>query len=145
MDAVVRWTLAQPGNENVRSVNALVGETNDGGAERHPRPARHARARARGDRRRATAGAVEEGAVGAGTGTIALRLERRHRHLVAQASTAAQGDTWTVGVLVQTNYGGKLDDRRRAGVEGARAGRADRCASASRADAPIAEPATAPA
>ena len=31
LDAVVRWTVAQPGNENVRSVNALVGETNDGG------------------------------------------------------------------------------------------------------------------
>ena len=31
VDAVVRWTTAQPGNENVRSVNALVGETNDGG------------------------------------------------------------------------------------------------------------------
>ena len=30
IDAVVRWTLAQPGNEQVRSVNALVGETNDG-------------------------------------------------------------------------------------------------------------------
>jgi D-aminopeptidase len=30
VDAVVRWTLAQPGNENVRSVNAVVGETNDG-------------------------------------------------------------------------------------------------------------------
>src|SRR5437588_46137 len=30
LDAVVRWTLAQPGNEQVRSVNGLVGETNDG-------------------------------------------------------------------------------------------------------------------
>ena len=43
LDGVARWTLAQPGNENVRSVNGLVGETNDGGAERHPRVSRSPR------------------------------------------------------------------------------------------------------
>ena len=40
MDAVVGWTLEQPGNEDVRSVNAVVGETNDGRPERHPRAGR---------------------------------------------------------------------------------------------------------
>lgn len=105
MDAVVRWTLALPGNERVRSVNALVGETNDGTLNdiRGPHLTREhvtaAIASARG-------GAVEEGAVGAGTGTIAFGWKGgigTSSRLVRQGT-----DTWTIGVLVQTNYGGKL-------------------------------------
>ena len=71
VDAVVRWSIAQVGNENVRSVNALVGETNDGtlndirGFHVTGDHVRSAIATAR-------AGTVEEGAVGAGTGTIAF-------------------------------------------------------------------------
>src|SRR3982751_6981267 len=71
VDAVIRYTIAQPGNERVRSVNALVGETNDGGLNDIrglPVTREHvtaAIASARG-------GAVDEGAVGAGTGTIAF-------------------------------------------------------------------------
>ena len=68
---VVRWTLAQPGNENVRSVNALVGETNDGTLNdirglhvTREHVLRRSPAR--------TTGAVDEGAVGAGTGTVAF-------------------------------------------------------------------------
>src|SRR4029079_10789904 len=71
IDAVVRWTLAQPGNENVRSVNALVGETNDGtlnDIRRLPVTRDHVTAAIAN----AAPGAVEEGAVGAGTGTIAF-------------------------------------------------------------------------
>src|SRR5688572_1491238 len=71
MDGLVRWTLQQQGNEQVRSVNALVGETNDGGLNDirglHVRPEHVLAAIAS-----ARAGAVEEGSVGAGTGTRAF-------------------------------------------------------------------------
>jgi D-aminopeptidase len=105
VDAVVRWTLGQPGNENVRSVNALVGETNDGGLNdiRGLHVTRdHVAAAIAGARD----GAVDEGAIGAGTGTLAFGWKggigtssRRIRQ---------QSDEWTVGVLVQSNYGGRL-------------------------------------
>lgn len=108
VDAVVRWTIAQSGNENVRSVNALVGETNDGGLNdiRGLHVTRdHVHAAIAG----AKEGAVEEGAVGAGTGTSAFGWKggigtssRRVRQPDAESAT------WTVGVLVQTNYGGRL-------------------------------------
>jgi D-aminopeptidase len=108
MDAVVRWTTAQPGNENVRSVNALVGETNDGGLNdiRGLHVTRdHVAAAIAGAR----AGAVDEGSVGAGTGTVAFGWKGgigTSSRTVRQGSGSA--DTWTVGVLVQSNYGGKL-------------------------------------
>src|SRR3954452_7907125 len=71
MDAVVRWTLAQPGNESVRSVNALVGETNDGTLN-DIRGLHVTRDHVHAAIANATAGAVDEGAVGAGTGTVAF-------------------------------------------------------------------------
>jgi D-aminopeptidase len=105
MDGVVRWTMAQPGNENVRSVNALVGETNDGGLNdiRGLHVTRdHVIAAIAG----AKAGPVEEGAVGAGTGTVAFGWKGG---IGTSSRTVRQGnETWTVGVLVQSNYGGKL-------------------------------------
>ena len=105
VDAIVRWTLAQPGNENVRSVNALVGETNDGTLN-DIRGLHVAREHVTSAIAGAKTGAVEEGAVGAGTGTIAFGwkggIGTSSRRLHQQA------DTWTVGVLVQTNYGGRL-------------------------------------
>src|SRR5438270_3991120 len=68
---IIEWTLKQPGNEEVRSVNAVVGETNDGTLNdiraRRVRPADAVAAI-----EAARAGPVEEGAVGAGTGTIAF-------------------------------------------------------------------------
>ena len=67
----VRWTLAQPGNEDVRSVNALVGETNDG-ALNDIRGMPVTRDHVAAAITSAKAGPVEEGAVGAGTGTIAF-------------------------------------------------------------------------
>ena len=108
VDAVVRWTTAQPGNENVRSVNALVGETNDGTLNdiRGQHVTReHVLAAVNGAR----TGAVDEGAVGAGTGTIAFGWKGG----IGTSSRTVRQDgsgnaTWTVGVLVQTNYGGKL-------------------------------------
>ena len=105
MDAVVRWTLAQAGNGEVRSVNALVGETNDGGLNdiRGLRVTReHVQAAIAG----AKGGAVEEGAVGAGTGTIAFGWKGG----IGTSSRRVRvgGETYTVGVLVQTNYGGRL-------------------------------------
>jgi D-aminopeptidase len=105
VDAVVRWTLAQPGNENVRSINALVGETNDGRLNdiRGLHVTREHVTTALADARD---GAVAEGSVGAGTGTVAFGWKGG----IGTSSRVAvqQPDQWTVGVLVQTNYGGRL-------------------------------------
>ena len=70
MDAVVRYTIGQPGNEQVRSVNALVGETNDGGLN-DIRGLHVTREHVFEAIRSAKGGAVAEGTVGAGTGTMA--------------------------------------------------------------------------
>lgn len=118
--AAVEWTLAQPGNEQVRSVNAVVGETNDGFLNdirgRHVTIA---------DARRAidsaTDGPVSEGAVGAGTGTVAFGWKGGIG--TASRKLPASLGGWTVGVLTQTNYGGVLTI---AGVPvGVRLGRYD--------------------
>jgi D-aminopeptidase len=105
VDAVVRWTLAQPGNENVRSVNALVGETNDGGLN-DIRGLHVTRDHVTAAIVSAREAAVDEGAIGAGTGTVAFGWKGG----IGTASRRArqQNDTWTVGVLVQSNYGGRL-------------------------------------
>ena len=104
-DALVRWTLAQPGNEDVRSVNAVVGETNDGllndirGAHVRPEHVWEAIASAR-------PGPVEEGTVGGGTGTVCLGWKGG----IGTASRVlpARYGGYVVGVLVQTNFGGIL-------------------------------------
>jgi D-aminopeptidase len=105
LDGVVRWTIAQPGNEDVRSVNGLVGETNDGGLNDirglHV-TAEHVRTAIAG----AKTGAVDEGAVGAGTGTSAFGWKGGIG--TSSRRVRQRNDTWTVGVLVQTNYGGRL-------------------------------------
>ena len=72
VDAVVRWTLAQPGNGDVRSVNALVGETNDGTLN-DIRGFHVTRDHVTAAITSARTGTVDEGSVGAGTGTIASR------------------------------------------------------------------------
>ena len=105
VEGVVRWTLAQDGNGNVRSVNALVGETNDGRLNDirglHV-TADHVRQAIDG----AAAGPVAEGAVGAGTGTVAFGWKGG---VGTSSRLVRQGDsTWTVGALVQSNYGGRL-------------------------------------
>jgi D-aminopeptidase len=105
LDAVVRWTVAQPGNENVRSVNGLVGETNDGGLN-DIRGFNVTRDDVFAAIFEAKSGPVEEGAVGAGTGTVAFGWKGG----IGTSSRAVGADPtrWTVGVLVQTNYGGRL-------------------------------------
>jgi D-aminopeptidase len=104
-DALVAWMLDQPGMMNVRSVNPLVGETNDGALNAiRTRPVsaedvREALANAR-------AGPVDEGAVGAGAGTIAFGW-KGGIGTSSRVLPASLGG-WTVGVLVQSNYGGVL-------------------------------------
>jgi D-aminopeptidase len=105
VESIVRWTIAQPGNENVRSVNAVVGETNDGGLNdiRGLHVTRDHVLRAITGARD---GAVDEGAVGAGTGTIAFGWKGGIG--TSSRRVSQQGQTYLVGVLVQSNYGGKL-------------------------------------
>ena len=105
LDAVVRWTVAQAGNENVRSVNALVGETNDGGLN-DIRGFHVTREHVLSAIATARTDAVEEGAVGAGTGTIAFGWKGGIG--TSSRQVRQQDNTWMVGVLVQTNYGGRL-------------------------------------
>ena len=105
VDAVARWTIAQPGNENVRSVNALVGETNDGGLN-DIRGFHVTRESVMAAITAATGGPVEEGAVGAGTGTVAFGWKGGIG--TSSRTVRVQDATYTVGVLVQSNYGGKL-------------------------------------
>jgi D-aminopeptidase len=112
---VIGWTLRQPGNEQVRSVNAVIGETNDGflndiRARRVTADHAVAAIEAAGD------GPVEEGAVGAGTGTIAFGWKGGIGTASRRLPEPLGG--WTVGVLVQTNYGGVLT------VDGVRVGEA---------------------
>ena len=105
VEAVVRWTIAQPGNEDVRSVNALVGETNDGGLN-DIRGLHVTRDHVTSAIASARASAVEEGAVGAGAGTVAFGWKGG----IGTSSRVIQqqNDSWTVGVLVQSNFGGRL-------------------------------------
>ncbi|MFC3715805.1 P1 family peptidase [Luteimonas soli] len=104
-DAMADWMLRQPGMENVRSINPVVGETNDGGLnDIRARPiAAEDVWRALDD---AHAGPVAEGSVGAGTGTQAFGW-KGGIGTSSRVLPAALGG-WTVGVLVQTNYGGVL-------------------------------------
>jgi D-aminopeptidase len=104
-DALVEYMLALPGNENVRSVNPLVAETNDGGL--NDIRGRHvAREDVHAAIKGATGGAVEEGAVGAGTGTIAFGFKGGIGTSSRKLPPRLGG--YTVGALVQTNYGGVL-------------------------------------
>jgi D-aminopeptidase len=105
IEAVNRWTLAQPGNEHIGSLNAIIGETNDGRLNDiragFPTIEQIGEAIAA-----AKSGPVEEGAVGAGTGTVAFGFKGGIGTSSRQLP-AAQGG-YLVGVLVQSNYGGEL-------------------------------------
>jgi len=103
---IIEWTLDQPGNQEVRSVNAVVGETNDGGINDirrrfvTPTIARTAIETAR------TAEPVAEGNVGAGNGTVAFGFKAG----IGTSSRVVQvgGKEYMLGVLLQANYGGDL-------------------------------------
>lgn len=104
-DAMVGWLLERPGMGNVRSINPVVGETNDGGlSDIRSRPIRpeHVVSALEG----ASDGPVAEGSVGAGTGTRAFGYKGGIGTSSRQLSNSSGG--YTVGVLVQSNYGGSL-------------------------------------
>ncbi len=104
-DAMVAWMLARPGMERVRSINPVVGETNDGGLNAiRDRPI--TAQEVVNALEHATTGPVEEGSVGAGRGTSALGW-KGGIGTASRALPASLGG-WTVGVLVQTNFGGVL-------------------------------------
>ena len=106
IEGAVRYTLMQPGNENVRSVNAVVGETNDGRLNKirqmyvTPQMVIDAISNAHG-------GPVEQGNVGAGTGTICFGFKGGIGTSSRVLPESLGG--YTIGVLVQTNYGGILE------------------------------------
>jgi D-aminopeptidase len=104
-DALISYMLALPGNQDVLSINPVVGETNDGylsdirGRHITPEDVFAAIKNAKG-------GAVEEGAVGAGTGTVAFGWKGGIGTASRRLPASLGG--YTVGILVQTNFGGVL-------------------------------------
>ncbi|TWT22723.1 P1 family peptidase [Luteimonas marina] len=104
-DALVERQLALPGMEQVRSLNPVVGETNDGFLnDIRARPLRPEHVRRALDT--ASADNVDEGAIGAGTGTVAFGWKGGIGTSSRRLDPARGGHT--VGVLVQSNYGGRL-------------------------------------
>jgi D-aminopeptidase len=102
-DAVIDFMLALPGNEDVKSINVVVGETNDGTLnDIRSRPV--GRDEVFAAIKSAKDGPVDEGVVGAGTGTIAFGWKGG----IGTSSRRIADHGWTVGVLVQTNFGGSL-------------------------------------
>jgi len=120
-DALIDYMLALPGNEDVQSINPLVAETNDG--RLNDIRGRHVgREEVFAAIKGARGGPVEEGAVGAGTGTVAFGFKGG----IGTSSRRVSG--YTVGVLVQTNFGGNLT------IAGAPVGRELKKAAASDVD-----------
>ena len=103
--AAIEWTIRQPGNDEVRSVNAVVGETNDGFLN-DIRARRVTKEHGLAAIAAARPGPVAEGAVGAGTGTVAFGWKGGIGTSSRRLPASLGG--WTVGVLVQSNYGGVL-------------------------------------
>src|SRR6267142_3159833 len=104
-DALLDYMLALPGNEDVQSMNPLVGETNDGYL--NDIRGRHVgRDEVFGAIKHARGGAVEEGSVGAGTGTVAFGFKGGIGTSSRKLPLVLGG--YTIGILVQTNFGGIL-------------------------------------
>ncbi len=105
-DALISYTLDHPDNKEVKSVNAIVGETNDGWLNdirgRHIRQDHVLEAL-----QNASPGAVTEGNVGAGTGTVCFEYKGGIGTASRIVPKSAGG--YTLGVLVQTNFGGVLE------------------------------------
>jgi len=104
-DFLMDYMLALPGNENVRSINPLVAETNDGYLN-DIRGRYITRDSVFSAIKNAQAGAVKEGSVGAGTGTVAFGWKGGIGTSSRKLPASLGG--YTVGVLVQTNFGGVL-------------------------------------
>lgn len=113
-DALVSWMMQQPGNEHMTSVNPVVGETNDGylsDIRARPITEEHVFAALQN----AHDGSVEQGCVGAGAGTSMLGFKggigtssRIIKREDQGDSSPALSQDYTVGALVQTNFGGTL-------------------------------------
>lgn len=113
-DAMAEWMLAKPDMQQVRSLNVVVGETNDGGLnDIRARPLTADAVRRALES--AADGIVQEGSVGAGTGTVAFGWKGGIGTSSRKLPESLGG--WTVGVLVQSNFGGVLQ------VSGAPVGR----------------------
>ncbi|TQM17858.1 L-aminopeptidase DmpA [Pseudoxanthomonas sp. 3HH-4] len=113
-DAMAAWMLERPDMQQVRSLNVVVGETNDGGLnDIRARPVTADAVRRALDT--ATDGPVQEGSIGAGTGTVAFGWKGGIGTSSRKLPASLGG--WTVGVLVQSNFGGVLQ------VSGAPVGR----------------------
>ena len=106
VEAVVDYTLGLQGNGDVRSVNAVVGETNDGWALNDGRGRHVTREHVLAAIRGAAEGPVAEGSVGAGTGTVCFGWKGGIGTSSRVVPRTYGG--FTVGVLVQTNFGGVL-------------------------------------
>ena len=104
-DALIEYMISLPGNEDVQSINPLIGETNDGYLNdirsRPIGPAEVSQAI-----NNAKGGPVEEGSVGAGTGTVAFGFKGGIGTSSRKLPSTMGG--YTVGVLVQSNFGGVL-------------------------------------
>ncbi|QDK77333.1 P1 family peptidase [Spirosoma sp. KCTC 42546] len=104
-DALIDYTLTQAGNEQVRSVNSVVGETNDGFL--NDIRGRHVTKQHVLDAiKQAKTGPVDEGNVGAGTGTVCFGFKGGIG--TSSRKLPVSLGNYTVGVLVQTNFGGAL-------------------------------------
>ena len=104
-DAVISYMLAMPGNEDVLSINPLVGETNDGYLN-DIRGRQITKEDVFAAIKNANDGQVEEGSVGAGTGTVVFGFKGGIG--TSSRRVPPQLGGYTVGVLVQTNFGGVL-------------------------------------
>jgi D-aminopeptidase len=105
MEAIIRYTLQQSGNEKIQSVNAVVGETNDGWLN-DIRGMQVTADDVNNAIRNTSTGKVDEGAVGAGTGTMCFGFKGGIGTASRKLTDNLGG--YTVGVLVQTNFGGVL-------------------------------------
>ena len=109
-DALIEWMLQLPGNQEVRSINPVVAETNDGYL--NDIRGRHVgRDEVFAAIRSAKEGTVEEGSVGAGTGTVAFGWKGgvgTSSRVIPQSLAPGSARGYTVGVLVQSNFGGVL-------------------------------------
>ena len=106
MNALIDHTLKQKGNENVRSVNGIVGETNDGWVLNDIRGMHVKEQDVLNAIQSASTGTVQEGNAGAGTGTIAFGFKGGIGTSSRKVPASLGG--YTVGVLVQSNFGGVL-------------------------------------